>query len=409
MKETTQTQPAALAALNPQGVQAIAQLGPQAVSENTLSRDRCTEAARRLLSRIEEQGGMSESLDLEAATLIERAKKTVRKMNERRAPVTKIFDEVRAAFTALEAEVNPASKDSLPARLQEHRNRFAAAKRAEALRIQQQEAERIARQRAEEACRAEAEEAFKAAFNAYTAACTARISALDASLTTANYEETFESIKRISGQFDEEWFAALSAPTDLFGGCLPAGRAEAIASEVKQALHARFAEQFTFEIADYRDTLLERLPSKLAELRRMEQASAEEARQIKAEMEARERAEQLRRAEVLREAEEREKEQARIAQSKQEMDSLFGAAQATLSPSQPRTQVKKRIEVMRPEGFMEVVGLWWSQYGSSLSVEELSKIFSRQITFCNRLANDKARPILIHSPHVSYVEDVKAK
>ena len=91
------------------------------------------------------------------------------------------------------------------------------------------------------------------------------------------------------------------------------------------------------------------------------------------------------------------------------MDGLFGAAQLEDVAYKPKTQVKKRINVLNPEGFMHIIGMWWSQFGCTLTVPELEKMFSKQLTFCNKLANDKANPILIQSEHIEYVDDVKAK
>ena len=58
---------------------------------------------------------------------------------------------------------------------------------------------------------------------------------------------------------------------------------------------------------------------------------------------------------------------------------------------------------------MQVLGMWWAQQGCTMSVEELEKEFKKQLTFCNRLANDKEHPILINSEFIEYVDDVKAK
>lgn len=92
------------------------------------------------------------------------------------------------------------------------------------------------------------------------------------------------------------------------------------------------------------------------------------------------------------------------------MDGLFGqAAVATPVGYQPKTAVKKRIVTDSPEGMLAVVSMWWSKEGRFLSMEELSKIFKKQITFCEKLANDKDSPELISSPFVHYEEEVKAK
>ena len=44
-----------------------------------------------------------------------------------------------------------------------------------------------------------------------------------------------------------------------------------------------------------------------------------------------------------------------------------------------------------------------------MQVDELVKMFSKQFTFVNKLANDKAQPQFIKSENVQYVDDIKAK
>ena len=88
------------------------------------------------------------------------------------------------------------------------------------------------------------------------------------------------------------------------------------------------------------------------------------------------------------------------------MISLFDA-QATTSTYQPKTKVTKKINLLNPEGIMPVISLWWSKEGCTLSVEELSKMFKKQITFCEKLANKDE--LFIQNESVEYVDEVKVK
>ena len=58
---------------------------------------------------------------------------------------------------------------------------------------------------------------------------------------------------------------------------------------------------------------------------------------------------------------------------------------------------------------MQIVSTWWAKEGQEMSVEELSKVFKKQLSFCEKLANDKANPVFINSEHILYEDDVKAK
>lgn len=90
-------------------------------------------------------------------------------------------------------------------------------------------------------------------------------------------------------------------------------------------------------------------------------------------MQERERQEAEQREKERAEREAKEKAAAELTAQKQEMDSLFGEAQVQTTQYQAKTSVKKRINVLNPEGFMQVVGMWWAQCGCTLSVAELEK------------------------------------
>ncbi len=396
-----------LTIFEPQSVGTIAQVAPQAYKENTISHDRCIQFGKELLKRVETEG-MSDSLDQEIAVFIDRAKKTLKKMNGKRSAVTQIFDTIRSAYTGLENEVDPAKKGTVPAQLQEVRNKYAAKKREEReaeLRQRQQEQARLM---AISKYTTDVEEDYTRQYNALVTGTINRLMELDKSLTLDNYAIVADGVKNTSDALPQEWFNNLR-PQVLLPSALSPDEARSIAADVKQKMFQRFTEQYTFEVSATRDDILDRMPSKRKELERMAKANAEEAERIRKAMEERERKEAEQREKERAEREAKEKAAAELAAQKQEMDSLFGEAQLTEMAYQPKTQVKKRINVLNAEGFMPIIGMWWSHYGCTLTVAELEKEFKKQLTFCNKLANDKANPILIQSEHIEYVDDVKAK
>lgn len=396
-----------LTIFEPQSVGTIAQVAPQAYKENTISHDRCIQFGKELLKRVETEG-MSDSLDQEIAVFIDRAKKTLKKMNGKRSDVTQIFDTIRSAYTGLENEVDPAKKGTVPAQLQEVRNKYAAKKREEREAELRQRLQEQARLMAISKYTTDVEEDYTRQYNALVTGTINRLMELDKSLTLDNYAIVADGVKNTSDALPQEWFNNLR-PQVLLPSALSPDEARSIAADVKQKMYQRFTEQYTFEVSATRDDILDRLPSKRKELERMAKANAEEAERIRKAMEERERKEAEQREKERAEREAKEKAAAELAAQKQEMDSLFGEAQLTEMAYQPKTQVKKRINVLNAEGFMPIVGMWWSHYGCTLSVAELEKEFKKQLTFCNKLANDKANPILIQSEHVEYVDDVKAK
>ena len=392
----------------PSNMATIAQSAPIAYAENKLSHDRCIQFGQQLLDRVKSEG-MSDDLDREIATFIERAKKTLRKMNGKRSAITQIFDNVRSAYTRIENAVDPAKKGTVAAQLQEVRNKYAAAKReqyeAEQRRRQMEQAKAMARSN----YMAEVEEDLLRQFNALVASSLNGLVELDRSLTADNYAEVSERLKATSAALPAEWYTSLR-PQVMLPSVLSPEEARALATEAKQKFHQRFTEQYEFEISTNRDDILDRLPSKRRELERIAKAEGEkEAARIKAQMEERERREAEQRERERAERLAKEKAAAELAAQKRQIEGMYSAAATQACPTQPGTTVKKRISVLNPEGFMQVVGMWWAQHGCTLSVAELEKEFRKQLNFCNRLANDKEHPVFIQSEHIEYVDDVKAK
>ena len=391
----------------PKNVGTIAQIAPQAYNENSISHDRCLQVGQHLLERASSEG-MSDALDQEIATFIERAKKTLKKMNGKRAAVTQLFDSIRSAYTGLENEVDPSRKGTIPALLQEHRNQYAAKKReeyeAEMRRKQLEQAKAAARAR----YATDVENDYVRQFNALLVASCNRLTELDRSLTIDNYEQVADAVGSTSDQLPTYWYRDLK-PAVPMPQALAVDEARNIAMEVRSRLWERFTKRYADEVASMRDDIADRLPSKLKQLQRIAQADKEEAERIRKQVEQRERMEAEQRERERLEREAKEKAAAELAAQKQEMDGLFGAAEIQAAQYQPKTSVRKRINVLNPEGFMQVVGMWWAQYGCTLTVAELEKEFKKQITFCNKLANDKEHPVFIQSAHIEYIDDVKAK
>ncbi len=395
----------ALAVFQPENVRTLAELGPKSYNENSVSHLRCLEAGHELLSRVKNEG-MSDALDKDIAHFIEKAKLTVKKMNSKRTPVTQLFDRIRKAYTSLENEIDPTKEGSTPALLQTVRNDYARKKHEAEERRLREEAARQARQNLKARYRSDVETDFCAQFNELIALHIDRLNKIDASLTPDNFNAVRDTLRNYPCELPAEWLQTVASRARRFIE-LTEDDNRAIQANVLAGLAERFREQFPFEVQSTRDELLDRLPSKKRELERIAKANAEEAERLKKEMEEKERAEAARKEAERRDREQKEAEAARLAAQKQEMDGLFGLPVAQADSYQPKTQVKKRAVIETPEDIMAVVGFWWSQEGSTKSVDELKKEFKKQINYANAAANSKTNPTFISS--LRYEDDVKAK
>ncbi len=404
MNETSNNLPI----LRQENVQMIVQSAPNAYNTNSLSSVRCADFGKNLLDEIE-RSGMTDELDKRCADYIDKAKRTLKTMNERRAPFTKLFDQIRSEFTGMENSIDPTKKDTVPYKIQQARNTFAAKKREEVERARQEEMRRQQREQAISRYAQDAEDDYRRQFDGKITSDINALTSLNQSLTIENFDEVSKKIKNFDVKLGNEWFQYCQShahkPYEISDG-----EAVQIRQSVLNRLSRQFKEQYASEVGEYRDTIADALPSKKRELERMAKANAEEQARMKAELEAREAAETRRLEEERKRKEEEAMAAKKAQQTANEMDGLFGqAAVATPVGYQSKTAVKKRIVTDSPEGMLAVVSMWWSKEGRFLSMEELCKIFKKQITFCEKLANDKDSPELISSPFVHYEEEVKAK
>lgn len=394
--------------LRQENVQLIVQSAPDAYNTNSQSSMRCSGYGKNLLAEIQ-QHGMTDEMDKRCADYIDKAKRTLKAMNERRAPFTKLFDQIRSEFTGMENFIDPAKKDTVPYLIQQKRNAYAAKKREEAERARQEEMLRKQREDAINRYRQDVEDDYRRQFDQKVTTDINILSVLNHTLSIENFDEVSKQIREFSHVLPNEWFQKLPSYVHHPIG-LTEEETKTIQHETLNRIASQLKNQYQTEVGEYRDTITDSLHSKKAELERMAKANAEEQARMKAELEAREAAETRRLDEERKRREEEAQAAKKAQQTATEMDGLFDqAAVAAPVGYQPKTAVRKRVVTDSPDGILAVVSQWWSKEGRFLSMEELSKIFKKQITFCEKLANDKANPEFISSPFVRYEEEVKAK
>ncbi len=387
-----------------ENIQTIVSAAPQSYQGNKLSRERCIFAGQNILDAIAREG-MTDDLDKQAAEYIERARKTVKKMNERRSPVTKLFDDIRKEFTVMENAIDPTKADTIPYKLQQYRNQYAAKKRAE-----EEERRRVelARQQAEQArkqMKQDIEDDFNNQFSTLLNGAVDYLTEQDNSLTLANYDTVLATVKNYPAELPADFLFNLHTTIRIPVG-VTIDEVRKVEIETKERLGKKLSEMYACEVQDNKDYILDRLPSKKTNLERIAQADAAEAARIKSEMEERQRKEAAAKEEERRRKEEEERAKTELARKSSEIDSLFGA-QAVVQGYTPKVKVTQKIELLNPEGIMAILGMWWGKEGCTLSTEELAKMFKKQITFCEKLANKEN--IFIEDESVAYIDDVKAQ
>ncbi|RYM99365.1 hypothetical protein PG1821B_1595 [Bifidobacterium animalis subsp. lactis] len=348
---------------------------------------------------------MTDELDQQAAVFIEKARKTVRKMNERRSPVTKLFDDIRREFTVMENAIDPTKVDTIPFKLQQLRNQYAAKKRAEEEERRRKEYERQQAEAARNKMKQDIEDDFNAQFTTFLNQTINWLSQQDNSVTLNNYQTVYDSVKDYATELPADWLFNLHTLIRIPAG-VSVDELRKVEIETKERLAKKFKEMYSCEVQDNKDFILDRLPSKKANLERIAQADAAEAARIKADMEARQRKEAEEKEAERKRKEEEEKQKTEMARHQSEMETLFGQQSVMQQGYQPKVKVAQKINLLNPEGIMPILSMWWSKEGCQLSVDELSKMFKKQIAFCEKLAKEG---VFISDESVEYVEDVKAK
>ena len=230
-----------------------------------------------------------------------------------------------------------------------------------------------------------------------------RLTDLNMRVTLENYRTIADTIEGTGTDLPETWqpLSSVRLPYNL-----TPEECREIRSAVIAELRPKFAEQYKFEIGDLRADILAKLPSKKIELERLAKANEAEAARIKADIEAREAAEAARKEKERLEKEAAEKHKAELEKQKSEMAGLFDQAQVQ-SAYQPKAKVTKKIVITEARAYLNVVNTWWQHEGCRMTADELAKVFKKQVTFCEKLANKEE--IFIKAEGLEYVDEVKAK
>lgn len=395
--------------LKKESLSQIIQSAPTSYADNRQSHDNCVRAGQKLLDAIKVAGEINDDLDEKVASFIDKAKRTLKVMNERRSPVTKLFDEVRSAFTTCENDIDVNRKGTITYELQQLRNQYAAKKHREEEERLAKERERQQREERLRKLRQDIEDNLKRQYNQFVSGVLNELQQLDDNITLDNFAEYSTKLNNFSTELPAEWFNNLRVDNQYI--YIPASLDQSyvanIEYEEKERLGKQFKEEYTFEVGEAKAFICDRLASKKANLEAMAKANAEEAARIKAQMKERQKAEAERLENERKQREEAERKNAEQEKKKDNIVSLFDNNAALAASTAPKAKITKKINLLNPEGIMPVIALWWSHEGCKMDTEALAKMFKKQITFCEKLANKEGT--FIRNESVEYIDEVKAK
>lgn len=380
---------------------------PDALGKNQKSIANCNSAGQAILDTIQGEG-MTDELDAKAAEYLKKVNVTITNMKNRRAPVTQLFDRIRSIFTTDEKAIDPKDKSTIPGKIAAERNKYAALKREEERRKQQEMQRQANIEKEKGTYRLAIEQAINTHMSSYFAEQQKNLSHIWESITLATFELKEKSIRGWSTLYPREHFDTFNQ--DITTYYLDAQTKANIKAEILSNKYSAFSQQYKFDMEDLRQSFIDRLSSKKQELIEEEELRKKDAEAAaKAETERKQREEEERKQREL-EIQQKEHEQQQKAESSiqsAQMNSLFATAAASVTTRTSKAKVTERIKILHPAGFLEIYQMWWINEGQNLTIEELEKIHKKMISFCEKKANSDDE-MKIKSKYIRYEEEVKA-
>lgn len=380
---------------------------PDALGKNQKSIANCNSAGQAILDTIQGEG-MTDELDAKAAEYLKKVNVTITNMKNRRAPVTQLFDRIRSIFTTDEKAIDPKDKSTIPGKIAAERDKYAALKREEERRKQQEMQRQANIEKEKGTYRLAIEQAINTHMSSYFAEQQKNLSHIWESITLATFELKEKSIRGWSTLYPREHFDTFNQ--DITTYYLDAQTKVNIKAEILSNKYSAFSQQYKFDMEDLRQSFIDRLSSKKQELIEEEELRKKDAEAAaKAETERKQREEEERKQREL-EIQQKEHEQQQKAESSiqsAQMNSLFATAAASVTTRTSKAKVTERIKILHPAGFLEIYQMWWINEGQNLTIEELEKIHKKMISFCEKKANSDDE-MKIKSKYIRYEEEVKA-
>lgn len=394
----------------PNEVVNVLQTAPDILTRNEASVSACTNAGQALLDTIEGTGGIStDEVDMAVQEYIAKSKKTVENMNARRKIITQMLTAISKRFTLLESSIDIKSAGTIPHKLQLARNKYAA-KKLEEQKKREEEARRVQMAENEKAqYKADITLLLDTTYSNYVSRHINAITGMFNHATLATYNDACRQIKEANTTFN--WTDFVNNVKDTIQTYyMDAATRTRIKNEIASTKKVEFANRYSFELDDLKQSLIDRLPSlrrQLEEQEELRRTNAEEAARQE-EIRRQQQQEQARKQEEERKRQEAEaKAKAEADKAAAEVQAAFDFSAASMPSTPTKAKVKKKIQITNPQGFLQVYQMWFTREGINMSMEDLEKIHKKMITYCEKVMNKDGEQI--KSVFVKYLDDVTAK
>lgn len=381
----------------------VLKTGPEILQASQIRKDKAIEVGNNILDTIE-QTKMDEVLDQRANNYLANINKAKKEMNESRSGVTQIMDQLKKMYTEVENELDVKKAGTVPFKIQEHRNRFAK-QVAEEKEQKRREAERQAAKSKEAIeIRYQMEQNYTGQFRNYLEERQAKMQAGFNNITLDNYDQKSEALKELSISCSFTSGHLYTSRFQYHNDDELKAFSDAVIIDNEEGL----TNNFMAEMNSLKDELIEKLPSKLAELqeqKRLADEAAEKKRQAdeqaaaaksKAQKEAaakaQQEAEEARRRQEAAAAEQKRREEQEESDRKAEADRkrledeqaadikkqgeqtmVMFEQEAAMAEVSTAAEVRQgyEVEILHPVGYTQVFALWFENEGKNLPVDKI--------------------------------------
>lgn len=413
--------------------------GPEILQANQIRKAKAIQVGEKILSDIDEVG-MTEDMDVRANNYLANVSRASTEMKESRAGVTQIMDQLKRMYTEVENDLDVKKPGTVANKIQLHRNQFAKYQADERERIKR-EAERVAA-KAKEAIdiKYQMENNLNAQFADYLKQRGDKLQAGFNAITLENYEEKKVSLTDLSFSCNFVHEGLYTSRFNYHNQDELIVFSDAVIMENLPGLEANFMA----EMNSLKDDLVEKLPSKLAELKEQKRladeakekqrladeaaANAKSKAQKEAAAKAIEDAKLAKEAQEKAEADQREREAKETAdrEAKAEEDRKAAALASDIKKQGEETMVMfdqeaanaevkaaaevrqgYEIEVLHPVGYTQIFALWFEMEGKNLPTDKIGNTKLDQMkTWAEKQAHKTGTKI--ESKFLKYEESYKA-
>lgn len=382
--------------------------GTEILSANKTSVIKANDAASALIEKIKANDAkLTPELDNAAMELLVKINKTLKVMNERRSPITQLLTLISSEFTSLENDVDPKKPNTPASILQQYRNIYAQELAVEEKRKNQEAADKAAKNQEQINIKAEAQNRLNSYFYNYLTIEKAKLNDMFNTTTIETYDGHKSSIMGLQVAYSYNHF--LQFNHGLYA--TKYHNIQEINAFVKVHMESFFsglAEIYKKEMSELQAALLEKLPSKKAELEEIAAAGAAQKQRLLEEQKQREEADAARvklENEALLSKANQEVESTKIADTT--MNLFQQETDMQLKQAAPETRTGYEIEVTNTAGWMLIFQFWFTNEGKGLTIEDAGKKSLNQMkAFCEKYSHKHSTRI--ESPFIKYTETYKA-